>query len=215
MVFSSESQPVFLDTIPGMDAVVDKPSQTKAPTENTVSKTASKKHTVKRSPRLGVRTPQWRPGVHRPSPLGRYGRGTSSQRGGNSSGIGSTQDPVSRSTTLTGGSIVPNSAAMTMLQADEKSQVSDSPALTTSSKTNATVQPANKAKVERTEVSERKIQRGDPNGGSTVTHGSIRCWCVFTTEKENPEPEMFRLSRHLNLQTQWMLKERIHGGCHR
>ena len=161
MVFSSESQPVFLDTIPSIDAVVDRPPQSKAPTEKTVSKTISKKQTVKRPTRLGVRTPQWRPGVHTPSPLGRYGRRSSAPAGRGTSGSGTTQDPASVSTRAAGPSIVPNAAPMTMLQAEETPQVSDRSASSTSSENNATVQPANRAKVERTEVSGRKkIQRG-------------------------------------------------------
>ena len=120
MVFSSESQPVFLDTIPSIDAVVEKNPQTKTTIEKTVSKTDSKKQGVKRPTRLGVRTPQWRPGVHTPSPMGRYGRRTSSPvqlHVEASSGI--TQDPVSISTLSSSPSKVPNAASMTMLQTDE------------------------------------------------------------------------------------------------
>ena len=181
MVFSSESQPVFLDTIPSIDAVKDGLSQTKTTIEKTVSKTDSKKQGVKRPTRLGVRTPQWRPGVHTPSPMGRYGRRTSSPVGRGTSGSGITQDPVSISTLSSSPSKVSNSAPMTMLQANETPQVSERTAPVKSSDDTATAQPASRAKVERTEASRRQKSTWTIlNGGSIILDGSLRCGCVFT-----------------------------------
>ena len=120
MVFSSESQPVFLDSIPDAETIPSRTSSTAQKQESSLSKATSKTRTVQKTKRLGARTPRWRPGVHTPSPVARYSRTSSPDKRArvvgtpSNSEMGTVISPTS--------SLVPNTTPMTIVQPDQSTQ---------------------------------------------------------------------------------------------
>jgi len=118
MVFSSDAQPVFLDTISDIDrqterSVAQKPSTTQT---SVGAPTASTKHSKTR--RLGMRSPQWRPGIHTPAPAPKYGRRKQSTTE-TTSNVATRKTSI-QTTAQSTPSMMPQSTPMTVLQAEDR-----------------------------------------------------------------------------------------------
>ena len=120
MVFASDAQPVFLDAISDIDTPIERSgSRSSASSQVSASvSSASKSRSNTRRRRLGMRSPQWRPGIHTPAPkYGRRGQPSVQSQSAVLAQQAPNQTSVSAQAKQT---VMPQSAPMTMLQSEEQ-----------------------------------------------------------------------------------------------
>ena len=159
MVFSSESKPLFLDSMPEIEATSVRALRSEQRPESVDSRSTSKIRTVQRPKRLGIRTPQWRPGVHTPASSMQHSRLPSVPKANQRSGTSPIQTSSSVSDLSTASVIVPNTAPMTILQTDDSTSSSQD---LVSTDTNAVESSgsANKTSISKTASGQWRVSKG-------------------------------------------------------